>query len=201
MKSGNQPIARFTLRNYFLKYNFHFSPCRYTQKSARWFLSTAQIIKCVFSNFKTAFSTYIFLFSLIYFYFVYMMSFLVKVNYRNMFVFEEVEYIFHLLKKYHANATCKFGRCLLTIMRFMTSDLEKLQLTFFCRTQWKMNINIPCRELKMVKRYAMMTVLSLIYMSPKAQVNPNRQSRAIAPITHDLWREEKIQGQQTMSPG
>ena len=58
--------------------------------------------------------------------------------------------------------------------------------TFFCRTQWKMNINIPCRELKMVKRYAMMTVLSLIYMSPKAQVNPNRQSRAIAPITHDL---------------
>lgn len=55
-----------------------------------------------------------------------MVSFLVKVNYRNMFVFEEVEYIFHLLKKYHANATCKFGRCLLTIMRFMTSDLEKL---------------------------------------------------------------------------
>lgn len=59
-------------------------------------------------------------------------------------------------------------------------------LTFFCRTQWKMNINIPCRELNIVKRYAMMTVLSLIYMSPKAQVNPNRQRRAIAPITHDL---------------
>ena len=70
------------------------------------------------------------------------------------------------------------------IMRSMPFEMEKL--TFFCRTQWKMNINIPCRELKMVKRYAMMTVLSLIYMSPKAQVSPNRQSRAIAPITHDL---------------
>lgn len=58
--------------------------------------------------------------------------------------------------------------------------------TFFWRTQWKMNINIPCRELNMVKRYAMMTVLSLIYMSPNAQVSPNRQSRAIAPITQDL---------------
>lgn len=72
-------------------------------------------------------------------------------------------------------------------------------LTFFCRTQWKMNINIPCRELKMVKRYAMMTVLSLIYMSPKAQVNPKRQRRAIAPITHDLQREEKIKGFQIIS--
>ena len=73
---------------------------------------------------------------------------------------------------------------------------REFQLTFFCRTQWKMNINIPCRELKMVKRYAMMTVLSLIYMSPKAQVNPNRQRRAIAPITHDLQREEKIKSYQ-----
>lgn len=52
-----------------------------------------------------------------------------------------------------------------------------------------MNINIPCRELNMVKRYAMMTVLSLIYMSPNAQVSPNRQSRAIAPITQDLLEE------------
>lgn len=52
-----------------------------------------------------------------------------------------------------------------------------------------MNINIPCRELNMVKRYAMMTVLSLIYMSPNAQVSPNRQSRAIAPITQDLSGE------------
>lgn len=42
----------------------------------------------------------------------------------------------------------------------------------------------------------MMTVLSLIYMSPKAQVNPKRQRRAIAPITHDLQREEKIKGYQ-----
>lgn len=41
----------------------------------------------------------------------------------------------------------------------------------------------------MVKRYAMMTVLSLIYMSPNAQVSPNRQSRAIAPITQDLSGE------------
>lgn len=54
-----------------------------------------------------------------------------------------------------------------------------------------MNINIPCRELNMVKRYAMMTVLSLIYMSPNAQVSPNRQSRAIAPITQDLSGETK----------
>lgn len=54
-----------------------------------------------------------------------------------------------------------------------------------------MNINIPCRELNMVKRYAMMTVLSLIYMSPNAQVSPNRQSRAIAPITQDLLGETK----------
>lgn len=43
----------------------------------------------------------------------------------------------------------------------------------------------------MVKRYAMMTVLSLIYMSPNAQVSPNRQSRAIAPITQDLVGETK----------
>lgn len=43
----------------------------------------------------------------------------------------------------------------------------------------------------MVKRYAMMTVLSLIYISPKAQVSPNRQSRAIAPITHDLLRKRE----------
>lgn len=43
----------------------------------------------------------------------------------------------------------------------------------------------------MVKRYAMMTVLSLIYISPKAQVSPNRQSRAIAPITHDLLRDRE----------
>lgn len=35
----------------------------------------------------------------------------------------------------------------------------------------------------------MMTVLSLIYMSPNAQVSPNRQSRAIAPITQDLLEE------------
>lgn len=35
----------------------------------------------------------------------------------------------------------------------------------------------------------MMTVLSLIYMSPNAQVSPNRQSRAIAPITQDLLGE------------
>lgn len=56
-----------------------------------------------------------------------------------------------------------------------------------------MNINIPCRELNMVKRYAMMTVLSLIYMSPNAQVSPNRQSRAIAPITQDLLGETNKQ--------
>lgn len=43
----------------------------------------------------------------------------------------------------------------------------------------------------MVKRYAMMTVLSLIYISPNAQVSPNRQSRAIAPITHDLLRNRE----------
>lgn len=31
-----------------------------------------------------------------------------------------------------------------------------------------------------------MTVFSLTYMSPKAQVRPSKHSRAIAPITHDL---------------
>lgn len=36
----------------------------------------------------------------------------------------------------------------------------------------------------------MMTVLSLMYISPNAQVRPSRQSRAMAPITQDLTEEE-----------
>lgn len=38
----------------------------------------------------------------------------------------------------------------------------------------------------------MMTVLSLMYMRPKAQVRPSRQSRAMAPITQDLQGEEDM---------
>ena len=56
--------------------------------------------------------------------------------------------------------------------------------------QWKMKMNMPCRELKMVKRYAMITVLSLMYIRPKAQVRPSRHSRAMAPITQDLQKRE-----------
>jgi len=37
----------------------------------------------------------------------------------------------------------------------------------------------------------MMTVLSLIYISPNAQVNPSRHSRAMAPITQDLREKER----------
>lgn len=36
----------------------------------------------------------------------------------------------------------------------------------------------------------MMTVLSLMYIRPKAQVRPSRHSRAMAPITQDLEEEE-----------
>lgn len=32
----------------------------------------------------------------------------------------------------------------------------------------------------------MITVLSLMYISPNAQVRPSRHSRAMAPITQDL---------------
>lgn len=35
----------------------------------------------------------------------------------------------------------------------------------------------------------MITVLSLMYISPKAQVSPKRHSRAMAPITQDLTGE------------
>lgn len=55
-----------------------------------------------------------------------------------------------------------------------------------------MKMNIPCRELKMVKRYAMTTVLSLTYMRPKAQVSPRRHSKAMAPITQDLKGKQHI---------
>lgn len=55
-----------------------------------------------------------------------------------------------------------------------------------------MKMNIPCRELKMVKRYAMTTVLSFTYMRPKAQVRPSRHSKAMAPITQDLRSKETV---------
>lgn len=71
-----------------------------------------------------------------------------------------------------------------------------VMLTFFCRMQWKIKMNIPCSELKMVKRYAMITVFSLMYMRPKAQVRPSKHSRAIAPITHDLRVREKNKGKE-----
>lgn len=60
-------------------------------------------------------------------------------------------------------------------------------LTFFWRRQWKMKMNIPCRVLKMVKRYAITMEESLRKSRPKDQVSPSRQRRTNAPDTHDLW--------------
>lgn len=61
------------------------------------------------------------------------------------------------------------------------------RLTFFWRRQWKMKMNIPCRVLKMVKRYAITMEESLRKSRPKDQVSPSRQRRTNAPDTHDLW--------------
>lgn len=64
------------------------------------------------------------------------------------------------------------------------------RLTFFWRRQWKMKMNIPCRVLKMVKRYAITMEESLRKSRPKDQVSPSRQRRTNAPDTHDLWNAE-----------
>lgn len=50
-----------------------------------------------------------------------------------------------------------------------------------------MKMNIPCRVLKMVKRYAITMEESLRKSRPKDQVSPSRQRRTNAPDTHDLW--------------
>lgn len=67
---------------------------------------------------------------------------------------------------------------------FSAADDEKL--TFFCRRQWKMKMNIPWKVLNMVKRYAMTIEASLMKKRPKDQVRPSRNSKAKAPMTQDL---------------
>lgn len=47
----------------------------------------------------------------------------------------------------------------------------------------------------------MITVFSLMYMSPKAHVRPSRHSRAIAPITHDLRARERQRKSGGMTEG
>lgn len=64
-------------------------------------------------------------------------------------------------------------------------------MTFFCSRQWKMKMNIPCRVLKMVKRYAITMEDSLRKNKPKDHVSPSRQRRANAPNTHDLQKEKE----------
>lgn len=54
-----------------------------------------------------------------------------------------------------------------------------------------MKMNIPCRVLKIVKRYAITMEDSLRKNKPKDHVSPNRKSRANAPNTHDLWKRKK----------
>ena len=53
-----------------------------------------------------------------------------------------------------------------------------------------MKMNIPCRVLKMVKRYAITMEESLRKSRPKDQVSPSRQRRTNAPDTHDLQNTE-----------
>lgn len=66
------------------------------------------------------------------------------------------------------------------------STEDDSKLTFFCRRQWKMKINIPWKVFNMVKRYAMTIEASLIKKRPKDHVRPKRHSRAKAPMTQDL---------------
>jgi len=47
-------------------------------------------------------------------------------------------------------------------------------------------MNMPWKALKVVKRYAMITVFSLMKRRPNAQVRPKRKSSAIAPTAQDL---------------
>lgn len=54
-----------------------------------------------------------------------------------------------------------------------------------------MKMNIPCRVLKMVKRYAITMEDSLRKNKPKDHVSPSRQRRANAPNTHDLQKEKE----------
>ena len=49
-----------------------------------------------------------------------------------------------------------------------------------------MKMNIPCRVLKMVKRYAITTDDSFRKNKPNDHVSPSRQSKANAPSTQDL---------------
>lgn len=55
-----------------------------------------------------------------------------------------------------------------------------------------MKMNIPCRVLKMVKRYAITMEESLRKNRPKDQVSPIRQRRTKAPDTHDLGKNKPV---------
>lgn len=55
-----------------------------------------------------------------------------------------------------------------------------------------MKMNIPCRVLNMVKRYAITMDDSLMNNKPKDHVSPERQSKANAPKTHDLQKKKKV---------
>lgn len=72
-----------------------------------------------------------------------------------------------------------------------TCTQRRTRLTFFWRRQWKMKMNIPCRVLKMVNRYAITMEESLRKSRPKDQVSPSRQRRTNAPDTHDLWKNRR----------
>lgn len=54
-----------------------------------------------------------------------------------------------------------------------------------------MKMNIPCRVLKTVKRYAITTEDSLRKNKPKVHVSASRHRRTKAPDTHDLRRATK----------
>ena len=58
-----------------------------------------------------------------------------------------------------------------------------------------MKMNMPCRVLKMVKRYAITMDESLKKSKPKDHVSPKRQRRANAPNTHDLRRRNESENQ------
>lgn len=49
--------------------------------------------------------------------------------------------------------------------------------TFFCRAQWRRKMNMPCKALKEVKRYAITTLLSLINNRPKIHVRETSKRR------------------------
>lgn len=61
-----------------------------------------------------------------------------------------------------------------------------------------MKMNTPWKALKMVKRYAITIVSSLIKSNPNDQVRPRRQRRAKAPSTQDLKKQSEFYQQGSM---